>query len=333
ELPGLLVEQPQVLPGDAGHFGGHRRIDEHLGMLQPPLARELVDLVDDLLGATDGERRYHHVAAAFVQGPFDDGDQGVLNPGQVRMQAVAIGGFEHQQVGFRYRHRIAHDRPARLSQVATEHHFDRASLVGDPGFDDRGTDDVAGVAEAAAHGTVRDQVAVVVHGLDLRQAGRDVARGVDGLRFLDLPTPGCAPGVAFLDMGAVGQHHPEQVGGGGGRVDGAAETVADELGQQAAVVDVCVGQQDEVDRCRVERETGVVASGGVGTALEHAAVDQETGRRRFHQETGAGDLARPAEESYFHDPPHPPPSALYKATSCTAAAAWACATAACASCH
>src|SRR3546814_12655367 len=76
----------------------------------------------------------------------------------------------------------------------------------------------------------------------------------------------------------------------------------------------------------------MVPPGGVGPALDHAAVHQEAGLCRFHQKTGAGDLPCPAEEAYFHDVSHPPPSALYNATSCTAAAVWARVTADCASC-
>src|SRR3546814_1135259 len=117
------------------------------------------------------------------------------------MRAVAVRGFEDQQVGFLDARPIAHDRPARLPQVAAEHHFYRAIAFADPDLDDRGTEDVAGVAEATVHGTVRDEIAFIVHGLYLRQAGRHVALGVDGLRCRAVPTPGRAPGVAFLDMG------------------------------------------------------------------------------------------------------------------------------------
>src|SRR3546814_3164358 len=60
----------------------------------------------------------------------------------------------------------------------------------------------------------------------------------------------------------------------------------------------------------------MVPPGGVGPALDHAAVHQEAGLCRFHQKTGAGDLPCPAEEAYFHDASHPPPSALSNATSC-----------------
>src|SRR3546814_5043124 len=78
------------------------------------------------------------------------------------MRAVAVRGFDDQQVGFLDARRIAHDRPARLPQVAAEHHFDRAIAFADPDLDDRGTEDVAGVAEATVHGTVRDEIAFIV---------------------------------------------------------------------------------------------------------------------------------------------------------------------------
>src|SRR3546814_8809704 len=76
----------------------------------------------------------------------------------------------------------------------------------------------------------------------------------------------------------------------------------------------------------------MVPPGGVGPALDHAAVHQEAGLCRFHQKTGAGDLPCPAEEAYFHDASHQPPSALYNATSCTAAAVCGPVTSDCDSC-
>src|SRR3546814_3705695 len=79
------------------------------------------------------------------------------------------------------------------------------------------------VCSSDLHGTVRDEIAFIVHGLYLRQAGRHVALGVDGLRCRAVPTPGRAPGVAFLDMGTVRQHHPKQVGRSGGCVDRSEE--------------------------------------------------------------------------------------------------------------
>src|SRR3546814_3697771 len=65
-----------------------------------------------------------------------------LFPYTTLFRSVAVRGFDDQQVGFLDARRIAHDRPARLPQVAAEHHFDRAIAFADPDLDDRGTEDV-----------------------------------------------------------------------------------------------------------------------------------------------------------------------------------------------
>src|SRR3546814_17892361 len=99
------------------------------------------------------------------------------------MRAVAVRGFDDQQVGFLDARRIAHDRPARLPQVAAEHHFDRAIAFADPDLDDRGTADVAGVAEATVQGPVRDGTALIVHVSYLPNAGRPAPVGGEGLEL------------------------------------------------------------------------------------------------------------------------------------------------------
>jgi len=61
-----------------------------------------------------------------------------------------------------------------------------------------------------------------------------------------------------------------------------------------------VGQEDRVEGCRVEPEGDPISDGLVGTALEHAAVDQDAGALGDEQELGAGDGRRPAEEVDLH---------------------------------
>ena len=61
---------------------------------------------------------------------------------------------------------------------------------------------------------------------------------------------------------------------------GPAVAVLDQQRQQAAVVEVGVGQQDRVELGRVERERDPIADRLVGAALEHAAVDRGRGPAR-----------------------------------------------------
>jgi len=60
--------------------------------------------------------------------------------------------------------------------------------------------------------------------------------------------------VLLLDMGAVQQNDLGKVGGRRCRKYVVAEALLDQLGQVAAVVEVRVGQDDAVDRRRIDRE-------------------------------------------------------------------------------
>ena len=114
----------------------------------------------------------------------------------------------------------------------------------------------------------------------------------------------CVPraplGLLFLQMGAVEQHDLEQLGGGRRDVDRPAVTQGSQARQQARVVDVRVGEQDEIQAMQVEIERRQVFCPGVVPALEHAAVHQKAHASRFDQGAGAGYLARATEKAKPH---------------------------------
>ena len=59
-----------------------------------------------------------------------------------------------------------------------------------------------------------------------------------------------ALGVFFLQLRRVGEHDPRELGGGRRAEDPAAETLADEPRQKAAVIEMRVRQDDRADGCR-----------------------------------------------------------------------------------
>ena len=81
-------------------------------------------------------------------------------------------------------------------------------------------------------------------------------------------------GVFHLDFGGVHEHEGGDGGGGGGAVDGAAVALFDEVGEVSAVVDVAVGEDDEVDFFGVEVEAAVDFFGEGAGALEGEAAVQ-----------------------------------------------------------
>ena len=100
-------------------------------------------------------------------------------------------------------------------------------------------------------------------------------------------------------MGAVLEHHGDEVGRRLGAVDLRAAGRG-KARQQAAVVDVRVGQQDEVEPAEIATERRPIARGRLAAALEHAAVDQEADAVRFHQQAGSGHLSGRTEERQAH---------------------------------
>ncbi len=104
----------------------------------------------------------------------------------------------------------------------------------------------------------------------------------------------------LVQMPGVEQHELGELDGPGGRVDGTLEPRLDQQRQQAAMVEVGVGQHDGVELGRLERERDPVPDGLVGRALEHAAIDQHPGLIGREQELRAGDGGRAPEKVDLH---------------------------------
>jgi hypothetical protein len=84
-------------------------------------------------------------------------------------------------------------------------------------------------------------------------------------------------------MGAVLEQDLEQVLGGQRGIDRALEALGHELGQQAAVIDVRMGQNDEIQTCGIKGKGLLVVLVSLAAALGHAAVDQKAAAMRLDQ--------------------------------------------------
>src|SRR5690606_4776580 len=104
----------------------------------------------------------------------------------------------------------------------------------------------------------------------------------------------------FVDAAAVGQQHAAEVRGRGGAVDGAAESVAHEDGQVAAVVDVRVREHDRVDRPWRDGEARPVAQAQLLEPLEQPAVHEHRPPGRRDEVARSGDGAGRTEEREIH---------------------------------
>ena len=122
----------------------------------------------------------------------------------------------------------------------------------------------------------------VLHGVERLLRVRALAVLLDMALLLEL-------GVLRLQLGRVHQHDLGYLGGGLGAVYLALEAVAHQLGQQAAVVHVGVGQQQGVDAFGRDGERLPVAFQEV-MLLVHAAVHHDALAVGLDEVLGTGDV-------------------------------------------
>ncbi len=116
-----------------------------------------------------------------------------------------------------------------------------------------------------------------------------------------LPLPACfALRELLLEVPGVEKDELGELACAVGRDDWPAEAFVDDVGNQPAVVEMSVGQEDRVERRRVEPERDPVPDGLVRAALEHPAVDEDSRPLGDEQELGAGDGRGAAEEVDLH---------------------------------
>ena len=80
--------------------------------------------------------------------------------------------------------------------------------------------------------------------------------------------------VIFLDAGGVFEKDGGEFAGSGSTEDLAGEAVLDQFGDKAAMVDMCMGEDEVVDLSWREAPVSVEDVGLKAHALEHAAVEQ-----------------------------------------------------------
>ena len=134
----------------------------------------------------------------------------------------------------------------------------------------------------------------IVHGL------HSVLHRVDGLHqgaARPLVLPVLILRVGLLDVGAVGEHDLQQIGGEAGGPDRAGKALLHQHGHPAAVVDVGVGDEHIVNGVGGEGQLPVV---DLVPALLEAAVDQNSFSVDLQAVAAAGDALVRAEKAELH---------------------------------
>ena len=219
-----------------------RAIHEHREARQFPGADQFVQHIDDLLRASDGERRDDDLAVlpdGFVDEPADNGVG--INPHGVF--AAAVSGFNLEVVHVLDRQRVAQQFIAAPANVAAKQiaKFSRAFLHVENHL--RGTDDVPGIAERHGHAGHGLKRLLVSHANELGHGLLGVGGGVkrrDGRQIFPRADFGDKNGVLFLDVRRVQEHDAAQVARGGRAMDFSGVTLLDEVRQLARVIHVRV---------------------------------------------------------------------------------------------
>ena len=117
------------------------------------------------------------------------------------------------------------------------------------------------VGKDCAHALAQlDRLTVLADGEELK----DIHRVLGGIERLNIIAPRALTlavavlGVALLNMSGVEQHDAHEVGGHTGGQDASGKAALDQQRDAARVVDVRVGDEQDVDVAGVEGEHGVV---------------------------------------------------------------------------
>ena len=152
----------------------------------------------------------------------------------------------------------------------------------------------------------RMQFLVIANGLEQLLGVDGVLHGVQGLLDGTAGAAVLAPApivLCFLDMARIRQHDRTQIDRCLRGINRVAVALGIKLGQPAAVVDVGMGQEQEVNLVDPERERLVVETLFMRLALVQATVNQEGGLFSFNQIAGAGYSLGCTQKCHFHKDP------------------------------
>jgi hypothetical protein len=108
------------------------------------------------------------------------------------------------------------------------------------------------------------------------------------------------PGVLLLNPSTVGQKDRAEIARTGGCEDVSPETVSDEKWKPAAVIEMGVGEDHCIDRCRIDRKWFTILLPKMLESLEESTVDEDPFTARFEQEFRSGDRRGRSEEGELH---------------------------------
>ena len=264
ERAGLVVEKARVrLQKDARGLVGERAVHihgevrvavHHAGVL------DLANEIQQLLRAADGERRDDDVAALAERFVDDLGKLVGIAP-DLGVVAVAVGRLHHDVVGLFEKLRVADDGLVDVADIAGEDDRLVHAVFFQLKRDGRGTEQMARVGEHRAHTLAEVDLFFILAGRHVLENIQRVLLGVERIDMLAARALALAVfvlSVALLNVSGVEQHDLHQICCQACRQDAAVEAVFHQQRDTARVVDVRVGDEQNIDIAGSESEITVV---------------------------------------------------------------------------
>ena len=221
---------------------------------------DLADKVQKLLRAAHGERRNHNVAALAERFVDDLGKLVGIAP-DLGVVAVAVGRLHHDVVGLFEKLRVADNRLVDVADIAGEDDRLVHAVFFQLKRDGRGTEQMARVGEHRAHTLAEVDLFFILAGRHVLEDVQRVLLGVERIDMLAARALALAVfvlSVALLNVSGVEQHDLHQICCQACRQDAAVEAVFHQQRDTARVVDVRVGDEQNIDIAGSESEITVV---------------------------------------------------------------------------
>ena len=159
---------------------------------------------------------------------------------------------------------------------------------------------MSGVTELHADAGSYLVLCLVLVGDEQSDSAESVIHGVEGfvVGFAFSLSLSAAPfSLKLLDVSGVTEHNGAEVGGSSGSVYLSGESACIQQRQHTGVVDVGMGEQNEVDMTGRHRDLDVLEH---VLALLHTEINEELFSAGFDICTASGDLVGSTDECHFH---------------------------------
>ena len=267
--------------------------------LHQPLLLDLADRVQKLLRPADRKGRDDH-AAAPVKGALQNFGKLCHGISGFFVQAVSVGGFDHEIIGLVYCQWVAEQRLIRIADVAAEYDLSGFPVFRQPQLHAGRAQQMADVGKAELHTFCHTDPLCIAAGTHQMQHAGSVLGRIDRFNGRATGTRRFSVDpfrIGHLDVGRIHQHDPAEVFRCLRRIDLAPEAVLIQFGQHTGVIDMRVCQKNCVDLSGQNRERRIFKN--IDTLL-HAAVDQIVPSTALQKRTASRHFMCRTNECKFH---------------------------------